>query len=131
MFISNPLPQTLKEAVWQGLVAILLATRVKDIWLFSKRVWVSIRESGATAKVRSAEADKISAEAEEIRAHTEIDTATLIREMSISMGQAKLLEEQLRDKLASQASIIELLRAENADLKKAQLEEDEQQSLGG
>lgn len=111
--------------MWQGIVAILLATRVKDIWGFLKRVWIALRESSATAKIRAAEADKTTAQAEDIRAHTAIDTAAMIREMSLTMGQANLLEAQLKEKLASQASIIELQKAELADLKKDRPEEKE------
>ncbi len=117
MPLPSPFPQTLKEAVWQGIVAILLATRLKDIWGFFKRVWIALRESSATAKIRTAEADKTHAEADDIRAHTAIDTAAMIREMSLTMGQANLLEVQLKEKLASQASIIELQKVEIADLK--------------
>lgn len=117
MQLPSPIPHTLREAVWQALVAILLATRAKDIYRFCRGVWVAFRESGATARIKAAEADKTTAEAEDIRAHTAIDTALLIREMSMSMGQAKMLESQLKEKLASQASIIELQKIEIVALK--------------
>ena len=126
MQIPNPAPHTLREAVWQALVAILLATRIKDIIRWTRAVWTA----GTTARVRAAEADRIAAEAEDIRAHTALDVAPLIREMSMSMGQAKLLETQLREKLASQASIIELQKAENEALKKAHPEDTRREGTG-
>jgi len=125
MSLPNPFPTTLKEAVWQALVAILIATRLKDISGFFRRLWTAFRESSATAKVRSAEAHKTDAEAEEIQTRTAVSTAGLIREMTMSMGEAGLLEKRLKEKLATQESTISLLKIENADLKQ-QIEESAQ-----
>jgi hypothetical protein len=108
----NPIPHTLREAVWQALVAILLATRAKDIWGFFHRLWVALRESSSTAQVRAAEAHKTDAEAEEIETRTAINAAQWMREMTISMGQLTVAANQLKDKVASQESIIALKEAE-------------------
>jgi len=74
-----------------------------------------------------AQADKIHAEAESIRTHDAVGTAQLIRDMTISMGEASLLESKLKEKLASQESTIslqrikiEILERRNAELEEAQ-----------
>src|SRR5688572_12998753 len=107
MNLPNPLPHTLREAVWQALVAILLATRAKDILGFSRRLWTALRESSSTARLREAEAHKTDAEAEAIEASTAIG---LLREMRVTMNEAAQLRDQLQSKIASKDSVIELQR---------------------
>src|ERR1700704_4653364 len=117
MQFPNPIPHTLREAVWSALVAMLLATRLKDIAGFFRRFWVAITTSNANSKARAADAHKTDAEAEEIEARTAISTASLIREMAVSMGQAELLRDRLRGEMASKESIIELQKAEIRELR--------------
>lgn len=112
MQLPNPLPHTLREALWMAFVAILLATRVKHITGFFRRWWVVLRESSAAARVQSARAHKTDAEAEEIETRTAIQAANWMREMSISMGQLTSAAGQLKEKIASQASIIALQETE-------------------
>ena len=109
MQLPNPLPHTLREAVWQALVAILLATRLKDIIGFCRRLWSALRESSSTAHLRAAEAHRTDAEAEAIQADTMI---SLFREMRVSMNQAARLREKLNEEMASKESIIALQKAE-------------------
>lgn len=124
MQLPNPIPQTLREAVWQALVAILLATKAKDIWTFFRRAWIALRESSATAQIKAAQAHKTDAEAEEIETRTAINAAKWMREMSVSMGQLTVAAGQLKEKVASQESIIVLQQEELKDWRMRHPEED-------
>lgn len=123
MQLPNPLPQTLREAVWQTLLVILFATRAKDIVGFFRRLWTALRESSATAQMKTAQAHKTDAEAEAIEASTAIG---LLREMRVTMNEAAQLRDQLQSKIASKESTIALLKAENEELKQAHPEDREQ-----
>jgi hypothetical protein len=112
MQLPNPLPHSLREALWQALVAILLATKAKDIWTFFRRIWVVFRESSSTALIKAAEAHKTDAEADEIETRTAINAANWMREMSVTMAQLTTVANQAKEKVASQASIIALQEAE-------------------
>ena len=120
MQLPNPFPQTLREAVWQALVAILLATRLKDISGFFRRLWTALRESSSTAQMRTAQAHKTDAEAEAIEASTAIG---LLREMRVTMNEAAELRDQLQSKIASKDSSIELLKAKITELERAHPED--------
>lgn len=114
-----PIPHTWRETVYLA-VAIILATTYKRIGNGISGFWRNFR-------LMPAQADKIHAEAESIRTHDAVGTAQLIRDMTISMGEASLLESKLKEKLASQESTIslqrikiEILERRNAELEEAQ-----------
>lgn len=115
-----PIPHSWRESVYLA-VAIILAT-------FYKRIGNGISGFWRNFRLTPAQADKIYAEAESIRTHDAVGTAQLIREMTISMGEAGLLERKLKEKLASQESQINLLKIENDSLRvrNAELEDEAQ-----
>jgi hypothetical protein len=112
-----PIPHTWREAVYLA-VALILATTYKRIGNGLAGFWRNFR-------LVPAQADKIHAEAESIRTHDAVGTAQLIREMTISMGEASLLENKLKEKLASQESTITLqrLKIESLERRNAELEQ--------
>jgi hypothetical protein len=103
-----PIPHSWREAIWLA-IAIFIATRkgIRNGVVAFLRTW----------QTAPAEADKTFAEAESIRTQSAVNTAQLIREMSINLGQATMLGGQLKEKLASQQSSNALLQAENRQLK--------------
>jgi len=129
MNLPNPLPQTLREAVWQFLLVILFATRLKDIIGFCRRLWTAFRESSSTARLREAEAHKTDAEAGAIEASTAIG---LLREMRVTMNEAAELRDQLQSKIASKDSTIELLKVKIEEMERAHPEDvrDNSESAG-
>lgn len=118
-----PTPQTWRETVYLA-VAIILAATYKRIINGIAGFWRNFRVSPSQA----AQADKIHAEADSIRTHDAIGTATLIREMTVSMGEAELLEKRLKEKLATQESTINLLKIENKELKERNAELEDAQA---
>jgi len=102
-----PIPHSWREAVWL-LIAIILATH--------KGLWNGIVAFFKTWRTAPAEADKTFAEAESIRTQSAVSTAQLIREMSMNLGQATMLGGQLKEKIASQQSIIGLKDARIREL---------------
>ncbi len=98
----NPLPHSFREAFWQVIIAILLATKLKGLGAFWKRFWSALRSS-----------DKSRAEADEIRTHTVISAAEMIQELSLSNGKQGLLIDTLREKIASKESVNIMLKERN------------------
>src|SRR5215813_3271357 len=92
-----PIPHNWREGLWL-VVAIFIATRkgLKNGVLAFFRTW----------KTAPAEAAKTYAEAEEISVRSAVSTAALIKEMTMSLAQATLAGSQLKEKVASQGSII-------------------------
>ncbi len=123
MQLFNPTPRTLREAVWQVIIAILIATKLKGFGRACKHAWTAFRESSATSKQRAAAAEKLLAEADGMRAHTTMDLAETIREMSINAGRNAVLTEQLKEKIAGKDQSIVLLKAQIEDLKKDERKE--------
>lgn len=94
-----PIPHSWREALWLS-IAIFIATRkgLKNGIVAFFRTW----------RTAPADADKTYAEAENIRTQSAVSTAQLIREMSMNLGQATLMAGQLKEKVISQQSIINL-----------------------
>ena len=103
-----PIPHSWREAIYLA-IAIILATTYKRIGNGFAGFWRNFR-------LLPAQADKIHAEADSIRTGDAVGTAQLIREMSVSLGQATILTGQLKEKIASQDSIINLQRARIEEL---------------
>lgn len=118
-----PIPHTWRETVYLT-VAIILAATYKRISNGVAGFWRNFQVTPSQA----ARADKIHAEAESIRTHDAVGTAQLIREMTISMGEAELLERRLKEKLATQESTITLLKIENSGLKQRNAELEDAQA---
>lgn len=116
-----PIPHSWREAVWLC-IAIFIATR--------KGIKNGVVAFWKTWRTAPAEADKTLAEAESIRTQSVVSTAQLIREMSINLGQATMLGGQLKEKIASQQSIIELKDAQIKSLV-SQVDELQRKQIGG
>lgn len=112
-----PIPHSWREAVYL-VIAIILATTYKRISNGVAGFWRNFR-------LAPAQADKIHAEADSIRTGDAVGTAQLIREMSVSLGQATILTGQLKEKIASQESIINLqiVKIKNLESRLEELEE--------
>lgn len=103
-----PIPHSWREAIYLA-IAIILATSYKRLSNGIAGFWRDFR-------LGPARADKIHAEAESIRTNDVVGTAQLIREMSVSLGQATILTGQLKEKIASQESIIALQKVKIEEL---------------
>lgn len=110
-----PIPHSWREALWIA-VAIILATLWKRIQNGVSGFVRNFRLAPAQADKIHAEAQKIRAEADSIATHDAVGVAQLMREMTTSMAEAKALEEKLKEKLASQESIIALQKEQIKDL---------------
>lgn len=122
-----PIPHTWREAVYLA-VAIILATTYKRIQNGVSGFVRNFRLAPAQADKIHAEAQKIRAEADSISTHDAMGVAQLMREMTTSMAEAKSLEDKLKEKLASQASQINLLTVERDALKSRNAELEDAQA---
>lgn len=116
-----PLIHSWREVLYP-LIAIILLSLWKRLSNGVAGFWRNFRLAPAQADKIHAEAQKIRAEADSISTHDAMGVAQLMREMTTSMAEAKALEDKLKEKLASQESIISLqkIRIEELESGEAQ-----------